>query len=120
MRIRFCLSLSLVEKAQARREEGDHRCGPVDILCGPKSPPRLIVVLQEAGQTILEVKTCQQVIADARLAVLETVVQPLVVCVIKPLLLERPSSNPQRPRPERGSQDSSTARIVIRVGAGQK
>ena len=56
---------------------------------------RLIVVLQEARQVILVVEPGQEVSSDRRCVPFpEAVIQPLVVGVVEPLLLERPFEIP--------------------------
>ena len=88
-------ALPLVEEAQAGREERDHGRRAVDLRRERRRGARLVVVLEKAREAILEVEPGMQVLAHrARRAVLEAVVEPLVVGVVEPLLLQRPLEVP--------------------------
>ena len=57
--------------------------------------PRLVVVLEEAGQLVLIVEPGVKMLADGPgMAFAEAVVEPLVVGVVEALLLERPFQVP--------------------------
>ena len=89
------LELALVKEAQPRREECRHCRRPVDLRGERGRGPRLVVVLEEAGQVVLEVEAREEVLADrARVARFEAIVEPLVVGVVEALLLERPFQVP--------------------------
>ena len=89
------LELSLMEESQARRQERDDRGGLVDFRGKRRRGPRLVVVLQEAGQLVLVIQARVEMLAHRPgMAVAEAVVEPLVVGVIEALLLERPFQVP--------------------------
>jgi len=69
------LALSLVEEAEAGAEERDHCGRPVDVRTECRGGARLVVVLQEAREVILEVEPGQKVLTGgARGTVYEAVV----------------------------------------------
>ena len=89
------LALALVEEAEARREERDDGSGPVCLGREGGGGPWLVVVLEEAGQTVLEVQARREVPANRTdVALLEPVVEPLVVGVVEALLLKGPFEVP--------------------------
>ncbi len=118
------LALALVEEAEPWREEGEDGGGTVLFRREGGGGPWLVVVLEEAGQAVLEVEARIKVLADRpRVALRKTVVKPLVVGVIEALLLQGPFEVPidlgeeeeagdprtngrRGPRPERGCGDS--------------
>ena len=71
------LALSLVEEAQTGAEERDHGGRSVDVRGPRRGGARLVMVLEEAREVVLEVEPGQQVLPDrARRAVHEAVVEP--------------------------------------------
>src|SRR5262249_4896968 len=63
--------------------------------------PRLVVVLQKAGEFVLIIQPCVKVFAHRTGVVLtKAVVEPLVVRVVETLLLERPFQVPVNLRHE--------------------
>ena len=100
------LALSLVEEAEPRREEREDRRRAVHLGREDRGGARLVVVLEEAREPVLVVEAREEVLPDGpRLAALEAVVEPLVVRVVEPLLLKRPTRGPSRPRRGRGTPD---------------
>src|SRR3954470_2711905 len=87
--------LSLVEEAQPRREERDDRGGVVSGGLERRRGPLLVVVLQEAGELVLEIEAGGEMLANpARIAFPEPVVQPLVVRVVEALRKQCPFEIP--------------------------
>ena len=81
-------------------EEGDDGGGLVDAGREGRGGPRLVVVLQEAGQLVLVVQPRAEVLAHRPgVPVAEPVVEPLVVGVVEPLLLQASIRGPSTPRP---------------------
>ena len=58
------LSLALVEKAKARGEECEDGRNPVSLKAEGGGGPWLVVVLEEAGQVVLEVEARREMLAD--------------------------------------------------------
>ncbi len=83
--------LPLMEEPEAGREKGD-RCGravswPGELRCGA----RLVVVFQEADQSVLVGQVGTQMVANhSRITAAQPVIQALVVAVIEALLLQGP------------------------------
>ena len=95
MRFVAALELSLLEEAQARRQVRDDGRRLVDAGRERRRGPRLVVVLQEAGQPVLVIEPGQEVLAHRPgVPLAQAVVQPLVVGVVEPLLLQRPFEVP--------------------------
>ena len=95
MRIRFPSRCPWWRKRRPGVRKVDHGRSAVDIRCESCRGAWLVVVLQEAGRSILEVKTGHQVFTNRmRLAEHQPVVQPLIVGVIEALLLESPFQIP--------------------------
>src|SRR3954464_8584000 len=83
--------LSLVEEAEPRREERDDRGGLVSGGLERRGGAVLVVVLQEAGELVLELEAGGEMLANpARIAFPEPVVQPLVVRVVEALRKQCP------------------------------
>ena len=117
-------SLALVEEPEAGREERQYGGRRVHLARERGGGPRLVVVLEEAGQAVLEVEARVEVLAHrAGVALHQPVVEPLVVGVVEALLLEGPLEVPvdlgeeqeardlgahglRRARPERGGGDA--------------
>jgi hypothetical protein len=90
-------ALALVQEVQAGHQEGEHGGRPVHPRRKGRRGPRLVVILQEANGPALEVRIRVEMAAHG-LGVpgVQAVVQPLVVGVMEPLLLERPLEIPVR------------------------
>src|SRR5262249_13932353 len=82
------LKLSLMEEAQASRQERDDSRGLVHAGGKYRGGPRLVVVLQEPGHLVLVVEVgAQMVVHRLGMALTEAIVQPFIVGVIESLLL---------------------------------
>ena len=82
------LELTLVEKAQARRQKGDNcrRC----VLWPRKLSrrARLVMVFEKARELVLIIEAGQQVVVDwSYRARLQPIIEPLVVTIVEALLL---------------------------------
>src|SRR5262249_39419876 len=91
----LALELPLMEESQARREERDYSGGFVDLWRKRRGGPRLVVVLQKAGQLVLVVEAGAEMFTHRLgVALAETVIQSFVVCVVKALLVQCPFEIP--------------------------
>ena len=95
MRFFHALELSLVEESQPGRQKRDDGRRLVHSGRERGGRPRLVVVLQEAGQLVLVIQPGVEVLAHRpRVSLAQAVVEPLVVGVVEPLLLQRPFQVP--------------------------
>ena len=89
------LGLALLEEAKARGEEGDDGGG---LVLGPGEggrSPRLVMVLQKAGQLVLIVEAGEEMTPDLRrIGMAQPVIEPLVVAIVEALVLQRPFEVP--------------------------
>ena len=81
------------------RRPGARNVSTAAAWCRPRRErrrgPRLVVVLEEAGEPVLVVEPAREVLAHrARVALAQPVVEALVVRVVEPLLLQRPLEVP--------------------------
>ena len=89
------IELTVLEKPKPGRQGRDGRCCPVLWQIECRSGARFVMVLEEAGELILIVERRDQMIADrSSVSVAQTIVESLVVAVIKPLLLQCPFQVP--------------------------
>src|ERR1700719_3924610 len=89
------VELTLMEEAQAWSEIGNDRRRPVLRPSELGRCPRLVMVFEKAGELVLVVEAGEQVVADRPdVALPQTVVEPLVVAIVKALLLQRPFEVP--------------------------
>src|SRR5262245_62289691 len=89
------LELALMKESQPRAEERDDRRGLVHLRRERRRCSRLVVVFQEAGQLVLVAEFGVEVLAHGPgLTGMEAIVEPLVVCVVEALLLQRPLEVP--------------------------
>src|ERR1700730_10106478 len=94
------LELTLMEEAQPWSGIGNDRRRPVLRPRELGRCPRLVMVFEKTGELVLVVEAGEQVIADRPdVAVPQTVVEPLVVAIVKALLLQPSIRGPSRPRP---------------------
>src|SRR5262245_6385624 len=94
--------LALVEEAEAWRQERDdggrfvHACGEA------RGSPGLVVILEEAGETVLIVEPGEEMLAHRpRVTLAQPIVEPLVVGVVEALLHHGPLEIPIHLRHER-------------------
>src|SRR6476646_2553278 len=84
-----------MEEPQSWTKKRQHRGGAMLVDRKHGSCPGFIVILQKARRSPLELHISTEVIPHcAGMPVAETVVEPLVVCVIEALLLQSPFEIP--------------------------
>jgi len=84
-----------MEEAQPRRQEGDDRRGLVNFRWERRGRARLVVVFQKAGELVLVIEPGAKMLAHRPgMTFAQAIVQPLVVRVVEPLLLQRPLEVP--------------------------
>src|SRR5438477_4265950 len=89
--------LSLVDEAQSGYEERDDRRRLVNLRRKRRGRARLVVVLEKAGRASLVLGVGEQMTAHgAGVLPAQSIVEPLVVCVVETLLLQRPLEIPVR------------------------
>ena len=89
------LKLRLMKKSQSRRQKSNDRRSLVDLRRECRGRPRLVVVFQEAGELVLIVDFCAEMLAyRTRMTFAQSIVEPFIVGVVEPLLLQRPFSIP--------------------------
>ena len=92
---RAALELALVNEARAGLAERGHGRGTCLLARERRCRARLVVVLDEADQSLLVAEVGSQVpVHGLRVVVHQAVVEPLVVAVVEALLLQRPLEIP--------------------------
>src|SRR4051812_26360934 len=89
------VELPIMEKAQTGTQKSQYGCGAVLVRRKYSSRTGLIMILEETRRLHLELDVGTEVIAyGAGMPFAESIVEPLVVGVIKPLLLQCPFEIP--------------------------
>jgi len=89
------LKLTFVEEPQTRAQIRQNRSSSVLFGCEGCGGSRLIVIFKETRRLLLEQKVGSEMVADGlNMPITEAVVEPLVVGVVEPLLLQGPLEIP--------------------------
>src|SRR5262249_25943355 len=94
------LELTLVEETQPWGQERDDGRGFMNSWRKRGGRPRLVVIFQKAGQLVLVIEPGVEMLTHRPgMSIAQAVVEPFVICVIEPLLLQPPFHVPLDLRP---------------------
>ena len=89
------LKLAIVKESQARAKEGQYRGGLMHFRCKCLDGPRLVVVFEKARGFVLKLFVCTEMVPHGPgMSVSKSIIESVIVRVVKALLLECPFKIP--------------------------